>query len=115
MSEPGRVEGVWIGGNAQVSGPVAGGRYARAEQYNAATGDQLRAEMEALRGLLRTHRNAVAEPERVERDLTDLAEEAAQPAPDRDRLTDTINRIGRRVAAVAALAAGVEKLRELVL
>jgi hypothetical protein len=112
MAEPTRNEGVIIGGNAAVSGPVAAGFNARAEQHNTGPQAAVARELAALRELIRHHQGELAEPDWVTSDVNEVEQEQAKPRPDRDRILAALTRLAGRVSAVTAVAAGVEKLRE---
>jgi hypothetical protein len=114
MAEPNVNEGVMIGGNATVSGPVAGGRFARAEQTNVSGGETARRELAFVRDLVQRHRDQVDDVDLVEDDIQELDRELGRPGRDRDRVVALVRRIANRVAAVGVLAAAVQKLREIV-
>jgi hypothetical protein len=44
--------------------------------------------------------------------LADVRAEAGEPAPDRDRISDSLKRLARRVAAVGGLAEAVRRLTD---
>jgi hypothetical protein len=113
-SQPARNEGVFIGGNASVSGPVAGGRYARAQQFNHHA-DPARPDLTRLRELVDLHRAEIDEPDRVSRDIDEVERETAESRPDTDRIAATLRRIGGRVAGVAVVASAVAQLRDALL
>ncbi|MEV4639066.1 DUF5955 family protein [Actinoplanes sp. NPDC049548] len=105
-----------IGGNSY--GPNAVGRGARATQHHVAIGaavdDQLAGALAALRSLVEEHRDQIPEAARVQKDIDAVEQETADPDPDRDRLRDTLKRIGVRVAAVAPVVSAVNDVRELI-
>jgi hypothetical protein len=100
---------VYIGGRANVSGQVASGEHVTQTQHIAAADPQLTAAFDRLERLLDEHAAELAEPDKARRDLADIRAEAAEPAPDRDRISDSLNRLAHRVAAVGGLA-GIVKL-----
>ena len=105
---------VHIGGNANVSGPVASGERVTQTQYIAAPDPRLAETFDRLERLLEEHAAELAEPDKARRDLADVRAEAAEPAPDRDRdrISDSLNRLAHRVAAVGGLAGIVQLLTD---
>jgi CHASE3 domain sensor protein len=103
---------VHIGGNAIVPGQVASGERVTQTQHITAADPQLTAAFVRLEGLLDEHAAELAEPDKARRDLADVRAEAAEPAPDRDRISDSLKRLARRVAAVGGLAEAVQLLAD---
>lgn len=108
------IGGVHIGGNANVSGPVASGQHFTQTQHIAAPAfpPHLAETFDRLERLLDEHAAELAEPDKALRDLADVKAEAGEPAPDRDRISDSLNRLAHRVAAVAGLAGIVQFLMD---
>jgi len=106
-------EGVIISGQAHVTGPVAGGRHARAEQYTVAADDAAHRTLAELRATVQRHRDEFEEPDWIDGDLADVEREIDRPRPDRDRLVSTLQRLANRVSAVGAAATAVARLHEI--
>jgi hypothetical protein len=110
-------QGTMITGGT-VTGPVASGDRAQAIQYGSAgtpaEHDELRRELAALRELLDRYAAEVDGADKARRDADDIEQEICQAEPDRDRVTDALNRLAKRVSAVGALAVAVNKIREIV-
>jgi chorismate mutase len=111
--QPIRNEGVIIGGNASVSGPVAAGRHARAEQYQVGS-EAVAREIAALREVIRAHGDQLADQDGAASDVAEVERETTQPQPDPDRILAVLNRLAARVSAVGAVAAAVDRLRDAV-
>ncbi|MFA1550866.1 DUF5955 family protein [Actinomadura chokoriensis] len=110
MSERGD-RGIRIGGNANVSGQVASGdNVTQNQQINAGPSSEVREALARVERLLDAHAGDVAEPARARRDLVDVREEAESGDPDAERMAGALERLGRRVAGVAALAEAVHGL-----
>ncbi|MFG2039622.1 hypothetical protein [Dactylosporangium sp. NPDC048998] len=102
----------------QFSGPFAAGYQAQAIQHVAGdvnVNPMVQTELARLAALIAEHRPRLPEAARVERDHAEVAGELALPPAerDRDRIDAALDRIVKRSAAVAAIVASVEKVRQL--
>jgi len=112
--KPTHNEGVIIGGNATVSGPVAAGRHARAEQYQAGSEATVAREVAKLRELIRTHGTELSDLDSISSEVDEVERETTGARPDRDRTLAALNRLASRVSAVGAVAAGVARLHDII-
>jgi hypothetical protein len=106
---------IHIGGNAHVSGQVAGGEQIIQTQHIAGADPgpaEVLDRLDRLERLLDQHAAELAEPDKARRDLADVRAEVAEPEPDPDRISDSVKRLTRRVASVGALAEAARLLAE---
>jgi hypothetical protein len=106
---------VHIGGNATVSGQVASGEHVTQTQHVATADPRIVAAFDRVEALLDKYAADLAEPDKARRDLADARAEAGEPAPDRDRISDSLKRLARRVATVGVLTEAVQILAEVLL
>lgn len=114
MSEHGD-RGISIGGNANVSGQIAtGANVTQNQQVNAGPSGEVAEALARVERLLEQHAAEVGEPDRARRDLADVREEAESGDADPERTAGALDRLGRRVGGVAALAEAVRQLAAVV-
>jgi hypothetical protein len=110
MNQPGD-RGISIGGSAQVSGQIAtGDNVTQNQQVNAAPPAAVTEALALVERLLDAHAAELPDPDRARRDLADIREETESADPDPERTGSALERLGRRVGGVAALAEGVRQL-----
>lgn len=103
--------GISIGGGANVSGQIATGDHVTQNQrVNAGPSPDVAAALDRVERLLDEHSADVPEHGRARRDLADVREEAESGDADPDRAAGALERLGRRVGGVAALAEAVRQL-----
>jgi ABC-type transporter Mla subunit MlaD len=103
---------VHISGHANVRGQVGSGEHVTQTQHIAAADSHLAETFDRLERLLDEHAAELAESDTARRDLADIRAEAGERAPDRDRISDSLNRLAHRVAAVGGLAGIVQFLSD---
>jgi hypothetical protein len=111
MTERSGERGISIGGNANVSGQIAtGDNVVQMQQTGAADGSPAAAALLHLERLLDQYAAEVDELEKARRDLADIRSELEEADTDDERVSGALERLGRRVAGVAALTEAVQGL-----
>ncbi|WP_131735947.1 DUF5955 family protein [Actinomadura roseirufa] len=105
--------GISVTGNATVSGQLATGDHVtQNQQVNGLAAGEAAEAFALVARLLDRHDRELAEPDRARarRDLADIREEMAAADTDDDRMRGALDRLARRVGAVAALGEAVRQL-----
>jgi Family of unknown function (DUF5955) len=109
---------VQIGGNARISGSqIASGQNVSQTQNlgGAPESPPVQQAIARVAELLDRHSGELPDAHRARRDLDDIRQETAEADPDRDRVTDALNRLGARVAGIAVIAEAVRELTGLLI
>ncbi|GAA3445242.1 hypothetical protein [Planomonospora venezuelensis] len=102
------------------NGPMAAGAGAHAVQnigagHGGADADRTAELLALVRELVRRHAGELGDTRPVLRDADEVETELRQEEPDREYLSDSLGRMARRVASVAAIAEAVAALTNLIL